>query len=250
MRLEIDMGNTRIKWRLMSGSAVLDRGYQETGGNFSNLESILDAYRCAVSAIWVASVVGDEIEKKLSTWAEKFFSIEPIFARACESFGIVRNGYEQPEQLGVDRWLGLLAGYRLVGGSCLIISCGTAVTVDLLSSDGVHKGGYIAPGFGLMLSSINSAARLIHVDKERFSMGLLPGRSTNNAVCAGISAMLFGVVENGIRQLQGRGGESVELVLTGGDANRLLSFYPCARLVPDLVLDGLVCALGHQALME
>jgi len=250
MFLDIDMGNTRTKWRLRNDSVTLDRGAIDTGFGFKVLERCLGNYRAQIKTVWVVSVVGEELEAELADWVGRFLSISPKFAQSCEQVGEVRNGYEIPVALGVDRWLGLLASYHLVGGACVVVSCGTAITVDLLSGDGRHRGGYIVPGLTSILSSINSSARLIQIDKEQFSMSLLPGKATDRAVFAGVSSMLLGVVENGIKQLSGFGEDKVQLILTGGDAEKLASFYSRAYLIPDLVLDGLVYVMGQLSLME
>lgn len=245
MHLEVDMGNTRLKWRLRTGASILARGVEDTGAGFERMASLLETYKNNVKAIWVASVVGNEIEKKFSDWAKQIFSAEVLFAKSRAAAGGVVNGYDLPERLGIDRWLGLLAAHRLTKCPCIVISCGTAITVDLLSGDGVHQGGYIAPGLRLMLDSINSRARLIDVDKESFSINLLPGRSTTSAVFAGLSSMMSGLVENAFKQLSEKNNENIELILVGGDANMLLPLCPNARVIPDLVLDGLACAKGH-----
>lgn len=250
MHLEIDMGNTRIKWRLRDGSTILVRGAEQTNSEFTSMESILRVYKKQIHAIWVVSVVGSEIEKKLNLWMAQFLPIKPVFARSCEFDGGVKNGYESPERLGVDRWLALLAVHRLTKNACVIVSCGTAMTVDLLSRTGQHQGGYIVPGMRLMLGAINSGARLININKEQFPINLLPGRSTADAVFAGLSSMLSGVIENGIKQLSAQDNEKIELIFTGGDADKLLPLYPDAHVVPELVLDGLVCVNGHLFPME
>ncbi|WP_049630934.1 type III pantothenate kinase [Cellvibrio sp. pealriver] len=250
MFLDIDMGNTRTKWRLRNDSVIVDRGIVNTGFGFKALEGCLGPYKSQVKVVWVVSVVGGKLDAELTEWINGFFSVLPQFAQSCEQVGVVKNGYEVPAGLGVDRWLGLLAGYHLVGGACVIVSCGTAMTVDLLSGDGSHQGGYIAPGLASIFGSINSSLRLIQIDKERFSMGLLPGKGTDSAVFAGVSSMVTGVVENGIRQLSGLGENNIQLVLTGGDADSLALFYPQALLIPDLILDGLVYVMGRMSPME
>lgn len=56
----------------------------------------------------------------------------------AEALGVV-NGYEEPGRLGVDRWLGALAGYQLAGGCCTV-DCGSAITIDFVLPGGQHLG--------------------------------------------------------------------------------------------------------------
>ena len=63
--------------------------------------------------------------------------------------------------------------------------------------------------------------------------------------------MLTGLIDNGVRQMRLLEQNCrFEMILTGGDADKLMSFYPQARLIPDLVLDGLAYALGGSQKLE
>ena len=64
------------------------------------------------------------------------FAVSVRQAHAAEELAGVRNGYRDYQRLGLDRWLALVAGYKLAGGGCLVIDLGTAVTSDLVSAEG------------------------------------------------------------------------------------------------------------------
>ena len=57
----------------------------------------------------------------------------------------VRIAYAEPSRLGVDRFLALLGAHARGPGPWLLVSAGSALTVDLLDSSGQHRGGVIAP---------------------------------------------------------------------------------------------------------
>ena len=65
----------------------------------------------------------------------------------------VTNAYAQPEKLGIDRWLGMIACYNLYSSGFCLAGCGTAITVDVVDSTGQHQGGLISPGLLLMKES-------------------------------------------------------------------------------------------------
>lgn len=251
MFLEIDMGNTRIKWRLRDGSLVLDRGFFDTEGEPEELEPALLAYSNQVQVVWVASVVNDDQERKLSEWIVRFFAVEPVFARSCASVGVVKNGYRNPALLGVDRWLSILAAYNLLGRACIVLSFGTASTVDVIDSSGNHLGGFIAPGLALMVESLVSGARRISTGALELDLSEELGGATSSAICGGCTSMLMGLVDNATRQLRKVSGDDpFDLVFAGGDAARLMPFYPQAHLINDLVLDGLVYAIQGSSPLE
>lgn len=253
MRLEVDIGNTRIKWRLKEGDDMVERGFLVTGSSLALMEPALDRYLGKVKAIWVASVVDEELERGFAIWAKRVFSIEPLFVKSCASIGVVRNAYISPESLGVDRWLGILAAYHLEKRACIVLSLGTAATVDVVDKSGAHLGGFIAPGLSLMIGSLTAGTRRLSVvpaEMVQLDDGL--GVSTFSAICGGCTSMLIGLVNNAITQLRKCiGNDDFGLVFAGGDAIQLIPYFPSARLMNDLVLDGLVYAMqGLEPLEE
>ncbi|MDO8346048.1 MAG: type III pantothenate kinase [Cellvibrio sp.] len=251
MILEIDMGNTRLKWRVRYQQATVAQSAIGVEESLGLLVDKIEPYRNAISAVSVASVVGEPLEQRLADWSIGHLDVLPVFARSSAICGLVRNGYHNPQALGVDRWLGIVAAYRLVSAACIVVSCGTAVTVDLIARNGKHMGGFIAPGLNLMLDSLTSGTRQIKLDRTVTVLDLSPAAATSEAVYSACAAMLTGLVDNGVRQLRRLDQNSeFQMVFTGGDAGRLLSFYPQARLVPDLVLDGLACVLDYPQQLE
>ena len=246
MILEIDMGNTRLKWRIRHRQEKLAQGFIGAEESLDLLIEKLEPYRKMISAVLVASVVGDLLEQKLTDWSDTCLGLRPQFVRTSDVCGSVRNGYRDPSLLGVDRWLAIIAAYRRVKGACIVVSCGTAVTLDLVALDGQHLGGFIAPGLGLMLSSLTSGTRKIKLNDSAPVLSLSPATATSDAVYSACAAMLTGLVDNGVRQLR-LSNQNIEfqMVFTGGDAGKLLPFYPQAWLISDLVLDGLACVLDH-----
>lgn len=246
MILEIDMGNTRLKWRVRYQQATVTQGAIGIEEPLGLLVDKIEPYRNVISAVSVASVVGEPLEQRLADWSIGYLDVLPVFARSSASCGLVRNGYHNPRTLGVDRWLGMVAAYRLVSAACVVVSCGTAITVDLVARDGKHMGGFIAPGLNLMLDSLKFGTRQIKLNRTVIALDLSPAAATSDAVYAACTAMMTGLVDNGVQQLRRLDQNSeFQMVFTGGDASKLLSFYPQARLIPDLVLDGLACVLDY-----
>jgi type III pantothenate kinase len=251
MILEVDMGNTRLKWRIRDQHTKLAQGFVGIEESLDLLADELEFYRNEINAVLVASVVGEMLEQRLAEWSAIYLRVQPEFARTNAICGEVRNGYLQPQMLGVDRWLGIVAAYRSAGMACVVVSCGTAVTLDLVAKNGQHLGGFIAPGLNLMLDSLISKTRQIKLDKPVLGLSLAPAATTSDAVYSACAAMLTGLIGNGLSQLRLLDKHiEFELILTGGDAAKLLPFYPQARLVPDLVLDGLAHVLDYPPPLE
>lgn len=251
MILEVDMGNTRLKWRLRDQEKVVTQGAIGIEDPLDLLADKFGAYCKLISLVAVASVVGDLLEEKFTDWSLANTRLHPVFVRTGASCGSVRNGYREYQTLGVDRWLGMLAAYRLIDGACVVVSCGTAVTVDLIARDGQHLGGFIAPGLNLMLDSLVSRTRKINLKSEVPEFTLLPASATSDAVYSACTAMVTGLIDNGVQQLRKHDQYTEpQILFTGGDAHKFLSFYPQARLIPDLVMDGLACVLDYPQHLE
>ena len=246
MILEVDVGNTRIKWRLRDDrqiqqshsalSALLsdEKNYQEIFGGIDS--------RC-VSHIYVASVATSH-HKIFTSWLTQRFCCEPIFAAVNVSSAGVVNAYTNVTQMGVDRWLALLAAWDKVSGACLVIDAGSAVTVDILLAGGVHHGGYIVPGLQMMNAALFRNTDQVKVSNNDYPLVLDAGNSTQSAVLSGLPLMLVGLIDRAFKHMKSLGEHDPSIVVTGGDGGyiaQLLSVEAYERVlhVPALVLDGL-----------
>src|SRR5690606_38670368 len=160
-----------------------------------------------------------------------------------------RQGYREASRLGVDRWLTLLAAWHHQPGAAVVVSCGTALTVDLLAGDGEHLGGYIVPGLDTMRSALFAGTSAVKLERLQVPDSLAPGRDTVAAVSRGLIRMAVGLISDAWAELAARG-SSPRLWISGGDAELLLGFLdlpPGSAAIthrPNLVLDGLPSALG------
>lgn len=246
MYLEIDMGNTRTKWRIRDGLNIVNTGFFFADESLDQLDSIMNPYIERVTAVWIASVVSEKQEAKIIRWVQDRFSFKPLFAKSSASICGVTNAYKEPESLGVDRWLGILSAYHRAGGACIVFSFGTAATVDAIDADGRHFGGFIGPGLSLLVGSLLNNTNRIQLNSTDLYLSADFGLSTSEAICGGCTSMLCGFIDNAIEQMRLKiGDEPFELIFTGGDAIRLLPFYSSALLINDLVLDGLKYVMGE-----
>jgi len=246
MILEIDLGNTRIKWRLRTESGRL------AGGSL-NEESLDDLARHFAQQawrprrIWIASVRSQSANADLAAQCYRLWQLSPGFAQTQSRTGDLRNAYSDHRQMGVDRWLALLAAHRAYRGPVLVVQAGTAITVDLLAPGGRHLGGYIGPGWQLMRQALAEQTAQVRLPEQAPSWGTDPGRSTSEAVKAALAAMGKGLVDQGWLVLSREAGEP-GVVVGGGDGEGLATMLSHATYWPELVLDGLAPAYEGGAL--
>ncbi len=244
MQLQLDIGNTRIKWRRLQGGAVTGRGAvvrRNAGGDQELLHQLTTAVGEGVAEVLVASVAGTEFDRQLESHCSRVYGVRPVFACATAEAAGVTSGYSEPQRLGVDRWLAVLAASRLPGDRWLVLDCGSAVTLDVLRG-GHHLGGFIVPGLRLMSESLFAQTAQVKVGLPQVA-GTQPGANTEEAVGRGVRLMVAGLVREVVCYLEDPG--AWRLVVTGGDAvvvAGLLPEWPGLRIEEDLVLDGLPLA--------
>lgn len=239
--LDLDLGNSRLKWRWSDGQSQLE-GALANG----DLEAELFLAGRPVQRVRVAAVAGDHLLEAVLGVCRQRWHLEPEIAVVQEQCAGVRQGYRDPARLGVDRWLGILAAYNRVKGACVVVSCGTALTVDLVTAAGEHRGGYIVPGLEMMRTALFSGTHAVKLPRLDMGGSLTPGRDTQEAVSRGLLLMAKGLVSCALDSA-GALTEDSALILTGGDGERLLPLFLSAstkaQYLPNLVLDGLALAL-------
>ena len=226
--LDIDMGNTRTKWRC--------------GGLVGALPSPdLPTLDVAPTRVRVATVLRN-CDGLASAIGERY-GIEAEFAATAEELAGVRCGYADPRRLGVDRWLAVVAAWRCGEGPVIVVSVGTAATVDFVDADGRHEGGFIAPGLRLLRNSLDRETADVRPNGS-LEPSTTPGADTRSAVSGGTFLMLAAFVNAAVGGFADRHGYEAQVFLTGGDANLLPDALAVpVRCEPHLVLDGLAIAL-------
>lgn len=248
MILELDAGNTRIKWRLREQkdgrtwhTLAEDSVFAEhkVPSVFIELSKQLEKLPMArIDRMLVSTVRGEGFKTVFSSVMTEKWHLQPEYATVTAQACGVRNGYEEAGKLGVDRWLAVVAAYAQLRGACCVVDCGTTITVDLVEADGQHLGGYIVPGLHLMRNALANRSKALATAASAWEVAE-PGRSTLAAVHNGILAMALGFLRD-IHRGELQAGRQVQWILTGGDAPYLAAHldWEC-RIVPDLVMDGL-----------
>ena len=239
MILEIDAGNSRIKWR------IVDQGDVQHSGVVAHDEaswSTIIACGSGLKRVRVVNVAGVGLAHKLGQWTKKYFQLEAEFAVSQKTTAGVTNGYVVPETLGVDRWLAVVAGWNMARKPCLIVDAGSALTVDFVSAGGEHRGGYIVPGLYMMFQALYGGTADVRFEQSTY-FSQSPGDNTADAVGNGCFVMSAALVDRALGQLESVEGPAIVL-LTGGGAQPFLEYFKeRVKYLPDLVLEGLGFAL-------
>jgi type III pantothenate kinase len=233
MMLLLDIGNSRIKWARVAAGQTVAQGvldHSVAAALSQALEQLPPPSRILVSNV-AGETVAQGVRELAAAWA---CPVEFVSAKS-EQCG-VRNSYAQPQRLGSDRWLAAIATWHEKRGACLVVTCGTATTVDALSAKGEFLGGLILPGIELMQRSLTTGTA---------QLATLPGAlrdfpvETADAVYSGVMRATLGAIESQFLLLRAKEIGAC-CVLSGGAATQVMPHLSMPFVhVDNLVLRGL-----------
>ncbi len=246
MNLLIDIGNSRVKWaqQLNEGLQSCDACCYEKG---KLLESFVPALAniSKPDRIIVSNVAGEKIARELSGYLDSKWSVLPVYLEVRDGAAGVTIAYDDITQLGMDRWLTMLAAWNYYRKAVCIVDCGTALTVDVVTAAGHHQGGYIVPGLKLMSDALHSRTQQINSIFDG-NASLKLGRNTSecisNGALAAVSALIDAVFDEVIREH----GSDSHCIITGGYAEDIRrSLSADVDYDAHLVLNGIATLIGN-----
>lgn len=236
----MDAGNSRLKWSELDAaghiSAQQALAYNGRPALAAFLD-LLDAYPNAthITLMHVLTTLFEDGAQAICT--ERDIRLQLV--KSAESAYGIRSGYQNPSSLGVDRFVGLVAARHLLGQqACVVIDCGTAITIDALENNGQHRGGLILPGLQLAADALIARAQN-HLSCN-FEQPTVLANRTAQAIGSGCLFGVIGAIEGICRRMQTAMGTPLAYVLTGGDATYLSPWFSLEHhLVPNLLMQGL-----------
>ncbi len=253
MTLDIDIGNTRVKWRSSLQPESIEAFV--LGDPLPEVWRTLPPRRIRIS-----SVVSPVQTAAFAAALRAHCGVEPEIAAVKNHWTGLALAYEDTARLGVDRWLAMLAAQqRFSGRNLVVVSAGTALTADLVDASQTHRGGFIAPGLQNAAFALAQNAQGLAASRWQITARWRPGTTTLECVDAGFTLLYHGFCIALRAQVQEILGES-QWLFTGGDAehlhrlwsgaaklsasNQILAQESISPLVlPGAVLDGLAVAL-------
>jgi type III pantothenate kinase len=232
--LWLDIGNTRLKYWITENHQVIEHDAElHLQSPADLLLGLIQHFKSLdLQQVGVSSVQDKKNNERIQKIL-KFLNVPVTFAKVHAEYAGLRCAYEDTSKFGIDRWLQMLAVVNNPEQKYCVISCGTALTIDL--TDGLqHLGGYILPNLYLQRDSLIQNTKGIKIPDAIFDE-LSPGRNTIDAVHHGILLSLVSTIEKVLEKYPS------QLILTGGDAplfaKYLAQYQPVIE--QDLLLKGL-----------
>jgi type III pantothenate kinase len=261
--LLIDIGNSRLKWAISPDNGDLHADFTEQGVSMNDSQNQLAAFdqlskNQTIEKIICASVISEErtlvLEKHLKALMPQASWFQINGTSAIKDLG---SQYDQPQQLGADRRAMTLGAHQMFPGkNILVISAGTATTIDLITPT-QHMGGWIIPGMALMTNALNlNTAQLPKVSTDQEKSSLTIGTNTNDAIHQGILASHLGAISMAQAYAKNQQIKLDLMIVTGGNAKTLAALLKeSSSAVPvhheeQMVLKGLLAwnkmGLNHE----
>jgi type III pantothenate kinase len=246
MFLAIDIGNTNVTigvfedeklkctWRLETN---IHKMPDEYATNLINLMQVQKIAMSDIKEVALCSTVAPLIPIFVEL-LDNYFKITPLVIGPGIKTGI-RIRMDNPREVGADRIVNTVAGYRLYGGPTIIVDLGTATTFDTISKEGDFIGGAVAPGPMIAAEALFSRTaalpriQFVHPQKAI-------GTNTIAAMLSGIMFGYTGLVEGVVARIEKELGEKATVVATGGYGAIFAKETNIFKVVnPDITLIGL-----------
>ena len=246
MLLVVDVGNTQTHigtfrddqlvehWRF---ATVRESTADEIGAALRTLLALRGMELSDLGSSIVSSTV-PQLGPEWSAMASRYLGHEMLVVGPGVRTGMPIR-YDNPREIGPDRLVNAVAGYEQLGGPCVIVDFGTAVTHDVVSADGEYLGGVIFPGVEISLEALTERAAALPTIDLTEPRGVL-GKSTVDAIRSGMVFGYAAMVDGILARLREQLGASMHSIATGGLASIVVPFCEEIDDVDDLLtLQGL-----------
>jgi len=249
MHLFVDIGNSRVKWALSSNSELFNSHsadhllWKQSLQNNTWISKLDCEY--PITNIYYACVGNEELVQLLEEFSVKQ-KITTTRLETQKTWQQLNNSYRNHTQMGVDRWLAMMAAWNTSHRSCLVIDCGTAITVDAIAADGSHQGGHIIAGLSLQKDKLLAKTAKISAKLSQQNQNSEFASNTSDAVNFGTLQLVLDYLNNSWNRFKTNNIDA-ELFITGGDGellSQLLNYRD--NFSRDLVLEGIMLAASNR----
>lgn len=248
----IDAGNSRVKWasydtQTTKLGVITAESYSIHKGNnkYLTVNQLLEREKPA--RVILVHVLGANFEQAILSQCHQL-QIKCQFVTSSITCCGVTNGYDIAENFGADRFVALIAAHHLFPQeNVIVIDAGTAVTIDMVDSKGLHLGGVILPGLQLWIDTLIKNTQLQHTSV--IEMPDVFAKNTQMGIDSGRLMGLSGAILHVCNVMEKTMDQSIKRIFCGGDSRLLAEYYQQIHqwkssknnniLIPDLVINGL-----------
>lgn len=195
-----DIGNSNIHLGVYRGGRLVKRTVSPIHGKHIECDLMKMLDRKKITGAAIASVK-PRLTPKVVRFLKDQYKIEPVIVSSKVDCHL-KFDYRKPTTLGADRIANAVGGLARYKRNMLIVSFGTATTLDIVLQDGHYLGGLITPGVGLLLDGLTSRTALLQkvvLQTPRRFIGQSTKECIQSGVVNGAVVMIQGLIQ-GIRR--------------------------------------------------
>ena len=189
--------------------------------------------------LFYSSVLGTSYDKKLIK------ILSPCFGK-IERFKSTRmllsttNSYKKASSLGSDRWAQIVAANNIFKNDCMVVSCGSAISVDCVTKDGIHKGGILMSGAERYINCFSDIHNLKNIRLTQTKKNNLLQTDTAEQINMGYRTMISASIHKIYEEFKKNTKSKPTVIVSGSYARQIASYIEINTSVePFFVLKSL-----------
>tara|TARA_Y100000768_G_scaffold388148_1_gene382446 strand:- start:2839 stop:3585 length:747 start_codon:yes stop_codon:yes gene_type:complete len=247
MKVLADIGNSQIKISLSRNKEIHNIKTLPLDNINIIRQHFLNICKKQECSLFYSLVAGSNYEKKFLSITKKIFTKITRF-KSSKSFLSVRSAYTIPTTLGSDRWAQIIGAHELYKKNAMIVSCGSAISVDYVTSKGVHEGGILLSGserYTNCFSDINNLKGIRLPVSSKKTLKILEN-NTSRQIVTGYRIMISSAINNIYTELNKKSKNKILVILSGSYAKNISGLSIKEKIIePYFVLKSLALIEDH-----
>jgi|TARA_B100001939_G_scaffold204246_1_gene175652 type III pantothenate kinase len=239
MNVVADIGNTQIKIAIERKNGI-SRVKAFQSDDFTCIKKYLKSLDYDNKPyLFYSSVLGANYDKKLIKTLKSFFEKITTF-KSTRSLLSTTNSYKKASSLGSDRWAQIVAAKNIFKKDCIIVSCGSAISIDCVTKNGTHKGGMLMSGAEKYINCFSDIHNLKNISLTQTKKNNLLQTDTAEQINVGYRTMISASVHKVYEEFKKNTKSKPAVIVSGGYARQIASYIEVNTSVePFFVLKSL-----------
>ena len=239
MNIVADIGNSQIKIAIERKNGI-SRVKAFQSDDFINIKKYLKSLDYNYKPyLFYSSVLGANYNKKLIKTLSSFFEKITTF-KSTRSLLSTTNSYKEASSLGSDRWAQIVAAKCIFKKDCVIVSCGSAVSIDCVTKNGTHKGGLLMSGAERYINCFSGIHNLKNIKLTKTKKNNLLQTDTAEQINVGYRTMISASVHRVYEEFKKSTKSKPTIIISGSYARQIASYIEVSAVIePFFVLKSL-----------
>ena len=239
MNVVADIGNTQIKIAIERKNGI-SKVKTFRSNDFINIKKYLKSLDYNNKPyLFYSSVLGKNYDKKLIKILKSFFEKITAF-KSTRSLLSTTNSYKEASSLGSDRWAQIVAAKCIFKKDCVIVSCGSAISIDCVTKEGAHKGGVLLSGAERYINCFSDIHNLKNIKLTQTKRNNLLQTDTAQQINVGYRTLVSATVHKVYGEFKKNTNSKPTLIVSGSYARQIASYIEVSAVIePFFVLKSL-----------